>query len=70
MPGAKTGLVDYISRNPFANANKISAYDEYLVSATISNQTQLLSLNNLPNLNHQHDKNLITLQSSLTPVQN
>ena len=36
MPGAKMGLVDYISRNPFARAKKISAYDEHFVVATIS----------------------------------
>ena len=36
MPGAKMGLVDYISRNPFATAKKISTYDEHFVVATIS----------------------------------
>ena len=36
MPGAKLGLVDYKSRNPFAKAKKISTYDEYFVVATIS----------------------------------
>ena len=36
MPGAKIGLVDYISRNPFARAKKISTYDEKFVVATIS----------------------------------
>ena len=36
MPGAKMGLVDYISRNPFARAKKISTYDENFVVATIS----------------------------------
>ena len=36
MPGAKMGLVDYISRNPFARAKKISTYDEHFVVATIS----------------------------------
>ena len=30
------GLVDYISRNPFAKAKKVSAYDENFVVATIS----------------------------------
>ena len=30
------GLVDYISRNPFARATKISTYDEQFVLATIS----------------------------------
>ena len=36
MPGAKMGLVDYISRNPFARAKNISTYDEHFVVATIS----------------------------------
>ena len=36
MPGAKIGLVDYISRNPFARAKKVSSYDEHFVKATIS----------------------------------
>ena len=36
MPGAKMGLVDYISRNPFARAKKISTYYEHFVVATIS----------------------------------
>ena len=30
------GLVDYISRNPYARAKKISTYDEHFVVATIS----------------------------------
>ena len=30
------GLVNYISRNPFARAKKISTYDEHFVVATIS----------------------------------
>ena len=36
MPGAKMGLVDYISRNPYARAKTISTYDEHFVVATIS----------------------------------
>ena len=36
MLGAKLGLVDYISRNPFAKAKKVSVYDEHFVVATIS----------------------------------
>ena len=36
MPGAKTGLVDYIPRNPYARTKKISTYDEHFVVATIS----------------------------------
>ena len=34
--GAKMGLVDYLSRNPFARAKKISTYDENFVVAKIS----------------------------------
>ena len=30
------GIVDYISRNPFAKAKEISAYDKHFVVATIS----------------------------------
>ena len=36
MPGAKMGLVDHISKNPFAKAKKVSAFDERFVVATIS----------------------------------
>ena len=36
MSGARMGLVDYTSRNPFARAKKISTYDEHFVVATIS----------------------------------
>ena len=36
MPGAKMGLVYYISRNPFARAKKVSTYDEHFVVATLS----------------------------------
>ena len=35
MPGAKIGLVDYISKNAFAKAKKVSTYDENFVAATI-----------------------------------
>ena len=34
MPGAKMGLVDYISRNSFNKAKKFSSYDEHLLVAT------------------------------------
>ena len=37
MPAAKLGLVDYISRNPFAKIKKISSYDEDFVVTTIAN---------------------------------
>ena len=36
MPGAKMGLVHYISRNPFARAKKLSTCDERFFVATIS----------------------------------
>ena len=36
MPGAKMGLVDYLSRNTFARAKKVSTYDEHFVVAIIS----------------------------------
>ena len=36
MAGAEMGLVDYISRNLYARAKKISTYDEHFVVATIS----------------------------------
>ena len=40
MPGAEMGLVDYVPRYSFARAKKISANDEHLVDATISNIRQ------------------------------
>ena len=36
MPGAKMGLVDYVSRIPYARAKQISTYDEHFVVSTIS----------------------------------
>ena len=36
MPGAKTGLVDYIFKNNFEKAKKISSYDKHFVVATKS----------------------------------
>ena len=35
MPEAKMGLEDYLSRNPFAQARKVSTIDEHFVVATI-----------------------------------
>ena len=35
MPGAKMGLVDYISKNLFANAKQESKYNQHFVVATI-----------------------------------
>ena len=40
MPGAETILFDYIPRNPFAKAKKVSAYDEHFEVATISKIVQ------------------------------
>ena len=36
LPGAKMGLVDYISRNPYQPAKSVSKYDEEFVVATLS----------------------------------
>ena len=36
LPGAKIGLVDYISRNSYQPAKSISKYDEELLVATLS----------------------------------
>ena len=36
LPGAKTGLVDYISRNPYQPAKSVSKYDEEFLVATLS----------------------------------
>ena len=36
MPGTKTGLVDYISRNSIAKAKKVSMYNKHFLVATIS----------------------------------
>ena len=35
MPGAKMGLVDYISRNPNQKDEKVSAYDEKFIFAKL-----------------------------------
>ena len=36
LPGAKMGLVDYISRNPYQPAKSVSKYDEEFLFATLS----------------------------------
>ena len=36
MPGAKIGLVEYITRNPFAKIKQISSYGAYIKVATTS----------------------------------
>ena len=48
LPGAKMGLVDYISRNPSQKAKKVSAYDEEFIVAKlklISKSINALELN-------------------------
>ena len=45
LPGAKMGLVDYISRNPYQPAKSVSKYDEEFLGATLSSihsDTELL----------------------------
>ena len=42
MLGAKMDLADYISRNPFAKAKNVSAYNEHFVVLTISKIRDLL----------------------------
>ena len=47
LPGAKMGLVDYISRNPSQKAKKVSTYDEEFIVAKlklISNSINTLEL--------------------------
>ena len=51
LVGAKTGLVDYISRNLFAEAKKISSYDEHVAVATTD---KIRFVNNLLNINQKH----------------
>ena len=52
LPGAKMGLVDYISRNPYQPAKSVSKYDEEFLVATLSSihsDAQLLQRkHNLP----------------------
>ena len=60
LPGAKMGLVDYISRHPIQKAKKVSAYDEEFIVAKlklISASINSLELNNTkpaPHLPHLH----------------
>ena len=67
-------LVDYISRNPFAKAEKFSTYDEHFVVATISNifdsmkhsiknkKRTILKLNSISNSPSNHPNQLIAPQ--------
>ena len=56
-PGAKMGLVDYISRHPSQKAKKISAYDEEFIVAKfkiISTSIYAIELNNTHSASHLH----------------
>ena len=57
LPGAKRGLVDYISRYPSQKAKKVSAYDEEFVVAEqklISTSINALELNTTKSASHLH----------------
>ena len=57
LPGAKMGLVDYISRNPSQKAKKISTYDEEFIVAKlnlISKSINALELNTEHPASHLH----------------
>ena len=57
LPGAKMGLVDYISRHPFQKAIKVSTYDEEFNVAKlklISASNNTLELNNTKPAPHLH----------------
>ena len=57
LPGAKMGLVDYISRNPSQKAKKISTYDEEFIVAKlklISKSVNALELNTEHPASHLH----------------
>ena len=57
LPGAKMGLVDYISRNPSQKAKKISTYDEEFIVAKlklIPKSINALELNTKYSASHLH----------------
>ena len=57
LPGAKMGLVDYISRNPSQKAKKVSAYDEEFIVAKLiltSKSINALELNITHSAYHLH----------------
>ena len=57
LPGAKMGLVDYISRNPSQKAKKISTYEEEIIVAKlnlISKSINALELNTEHPASHLH----------------
>ena len=57
LPGAKMGLVDYISGHPFKKAKKVSAYDEEFIVAKlklISTSVNALELNTTKSASHLH----------------
>ena len=64
LPGAKIGLVDYISRNPYQPAKSISKYNEEFLVATLSSihsdakllqQKHNISAHKLTNLYHDDE---------------
>ena len=57
LPGAKMGLVDYISRNPSQKAKKVSAYDEEFIVEKlklVSKSINALELNITHSASHLH----------------
>ena len=57
LPGAKMGLVDYISRHPSQKAENVSAYDEEFILAKlklISTSINAIELNNTKSASHLH----------------
>ena len=57
LPGAKMGLVDYISRHPSQKAKEISTYDEEFIVAKlklISTSINSLELNKTKPATHLH----------------
>ena len=70
LPGAKMGLVDYISRNPSQRAKKVSAYDEEFIVAKlklISKSINALELNITHPVSHLHhllENYTLTLQNT------
>ena len=83
MPGAKMGLVDYISRNPFAKAKRVSTYDEHFVVAAISiirdsmkhlirnKQSSIQKLNSILKLHSSsHQSNQLIAPQMPTPLNN
>ena len=68
MPGAKTGLLDYISINHFAKAKKHLSYNEHFVLATISKF--VIPSNTLLKINHYCYINYIAFYRQIHPIHN